>query len=92
MRHDDYDFPFDFWARLAVEDPGSFEEARRLMIESFIDAAPPERQPRLRGLQWQVDQIRARTPNPMGTCVKISNMMWEKVLGSEFSLMPRVVP
>jgi len=81
MSQDDYEFPFDFWARLAVDDPASFEEARQLMIDSLIESAPAERQPRLRGLQWQVDQLRARTPNPLGACVKISNMMWDRVLG-----------
>ncbi|HMM76728.1 MAG TPA: DUF3135 domain-containing protein [Gammaproteobacteria bacterium] len=83
MSQDDYEFPFDFWAKLAAEDPASFEEARQLMIDSLIESAPPERQPRLRGLQWQIDQVRARTPHPMGACVKISNMMWDKLLGAD---------
>ncbi|MGE3771611.1 MAG: DUF3135 domain-containing protein [Gammaproteobacteria bacterium] len=83
MSQDDYEFPFDFWAKLAIDDPASFEEARQLMIDSLIESAPPERQPRLRGLQWQIDQLRARTPNPLGACVKISTMMWDKVLGPD---------
>lgn len=83
MSHDDYEFPFDFWATLAADDPGSFEEARRLMIDSLIESAPPQVQPRLRGLQWQVDQVRTRTPSPLGACVKISSMMWQKVLGPD---------
>lgn len=80
--HDDYEFPFDYWASLAADDPASFEEARRLMIESLIESAPAERQPRLRGLQWQIDQVRALTPSPLGACMKMSNMMWDKVLGA----------
>lgn len=83
MSHDDYEFPFDFWAKLATDDPSGFEEARRLMIESLIESAPPERQPRLRGLQWQIDQVRARSANPMGACLKISSMMWDRVLGPD---------
>jgi len=83
MSQDDYDFPFDFWAKLAAEDPAAFEEARRLMIDSLIESAPAERQPRLRGLQWQIDQVRARTSSPLGACVKISNMMWHRVLGPD---------
>jgi len=81
MSHDEYEFPFDYWATLATDDPGSFETARQLMIDSLIESAPEPRQIRLRGLQWQIDQVRARTPNPMGACVKISGMMWQKVLG-----------
>ena len=83
MSHDDDEFPFDYLATLAADDPGSFEAARQLMIDSLIESAPPQVQPRLRGLQWQVDQVRALTPSPMGACVKISNMMWQKVLGPD---------
>jgi hypothetical protein len=81
MSQDEYEFPFEYWANLAADDPQSFEEARQLMIDSLIESAPEPQQTRLRGLQWQIDQVRARTPNPMGACVKISGMMWQKVLG-----------
>lgn len=80
--NDDYEFPFEYWARLATDDPSSFEDARRLMIDSFIASAPEDRQERLRGLQWQIDRVRELTPSPLGACIKISNLMWEKVLGS----------
>jgi hypothetical protein len=83
MNGDAADFPFDDWARLASEDPASFETARRLMIDSLIEAAPTPLQARLRGLQWQIDQVRAMTPTPLGACAKISNLMWEKLLGPE---------
>jgi len=85
MPTDDSSFPgfeFEEWARLASEDPASFEEARRAMVESLIDAAPETIQPRLRGLQWQVDRLR-ELHNPMGACVKISNLMWHQVLGED---------
>jgi len=77
------EFPFDDWMRLAAEDPDSFEKARRLMIDSLIEAAPLPAQPRLRGLQWQVDQARTLTRNPLGACVRISNLMWQKLLGPD---------
>ena len=83
MSGDDADFPFDDWARLASEDPDSFEAARRLMIDSLIETAPGPVQARLRGLQWQIDQVRTMTPTPLGACVKISKLMWEKLLGPE---------
>ena len=83
MSGDDADFPFDDWARLASEDPDSFEAARRLMIDSLIETAPAPVQARLRGLQWQIDHLRTLTPTPLGACVKISNLMWQKLLGPD---------
>ncbi len=83
MHGDETDFPFDDWARLASEDPDSFEAARRLMIDSLIEAAPAPVQARLRGLQWQIDHVRTQTPTPLGACVKISNLMWQRLLGPD---------
>lgn len=83
MAANDEEFPrfeFDSWARLASEDPSSFEEARRLMLDSLIASAPEFIQSRLRGLQWQVDRLRELNP-PLGACVKITNLMWDQVLG-----------
>jgi hypothetical protein len=74
------DFEFDSWARMASEDPSSFEDARRRMLESLIDSAPEHAQTRLRGLQWQVDRMRELHP-PLSACVKITNLMWDQVLG-----------
>ncbi|MSR13969.1 MAG: DUF3135 domain-containing protein [Gammaproteobacteria bacterium] len=76
-------FPFDFWAQLAKDDPSAFEEARRLMIESLIEASPPSKQGRLRGLQWRIEQVRRRAATPLGACVKLSNLMWEQVTGDD---------
>lgn len=81
MNDETGEFPFDFWARLAREDPGAFEDARRLMIDSLIDAAPSGMQPRLKGLQWRIDHIRSKAATPLSACLKISDMMWTNVLG-----------
>jgi len=83
MHHEEGEFPFEFWARLAREDPGAFEDARKLMIDSLIEAAPAAVQPRLRGLQWQIEHIRNRAPTPLSACLKISDMMWTNVLGED---------
>jgi hypothetical protein len=72
---------FDRWAKLAVTDPDAFEDRRSRLIEDFISSAPPERQPRLRGLQWRIDQIRRRARTPLAACITISRMMWDSVLG-----------
>lgn len=83
MHGDETDFPFDDWARLASDDPDSFEAARRRMIDSLIETAPAPLQARLRGLQWRIDRVRAQTPTPLGACVKLSSLMWQKLLGPD---------
>ncbi len=72
---------FDHWAQLAVADPDAFEARRSRLIEDFISSVPAERQPRLRGLQWRIDQIRRSSRTPLASCIRISRMMWDSVLG-----------
>jgi hypothetical protein len=81
-KHDD-DFEFEYWAALADNDPAAFEDARRAVIDSLIEAAPPESRRRLAGLQWQVDTIRERAHTPLKACIDISGMMWDTVLGED---------
>ena len=73
-------FAFEHWSALATSDPQAFETARRELIESVILSAPANLQPRLRGLQWQLDRLR-ELHHPLGACVKISSLMWHQVLG-----------
>jgi hypothetical protein len=70
---------FDYLIGLAQSSPSEFERLRLNAIESYIVALPPERQQRLRRLQWRIDQER-RNHCPMGACVRLSRMMWEHLL------------
>jgi hypothetical protein len=81
MVPDDSAYSFEFWAGLAAQDPASFEQARCQLIEHLIASASVAAQPRLRGLQWQVDRLR-EVHSPLSACVRISGMMWERLLGS----------
>ena len=72
---------FDHWAQMAIADPDAFEARRSHLIEAFISSVPPERQPRLRGLQWRIDQVRRSARTPLASCIRISRMMWDSVLG-----------
>ena len=74
------DFDFDEWAKLAKDDPDAFEEKRKKMIQEVINNVSPEIRKRVQGLQWQIDQVRSSSPNPMASCLKISQMMWDRVL------------
>ena len=68
---------FDHWSKIARTDPETFEAMRTEVINTCIDSAPLERQQRLRGLQWQIDCLRAQSSNPLSACIKISRMMWD---------------
>jgi hypothetical protein len=81
MRDDATRFPFDYWVGLARVDPDGFETERRALLERLIESAPSVRRLRLRGLQWQVDQLRRLAGSPLGACMRISGLMWDRVLG-----------
>jgi Protein of unknown function (DUF3135) len=77
------EFDFDKWAKLAKENPDAYEEMRQKMIQEVIDSTSPEVKRRMEGLQWKIDQIRSTSTNPMSSCLKISQMMWDNVLGDD---------
>lgn len=66
---------FDELLTLAKDDPELFEIKRREYIEHFFTKIPTEKQRRLRGLQWQIDQARVLARTPMASCIHLMNMM-----------------
>jgi len=72
---------FNEWFKLAERDPSAFESVRRTLIDELIESAPTEQRQRLRCLQWRIDQERRRSSSPLGACIRMSNMMWERVTG-----------
>jgi len=70
-------FDFDEWSSLAGSDPAAFEAARDEVIKAFIRQIPEERQQRMTGLQWRIDNVRAMAPNPTASFLSLSDMMWE---------------
>ncbi|MCP5154774.1 MAG: DUF3135 domain-containing protein [Ectothiorhodospiraceae bacterium] len=75
------DFDFDRFARLAKEDPEAFERERAALLAAEMARAPAHLRPRLEGLQWKADVVRSRASNPMAACIKLSELMWERVAG-----------
>ena len=75
------DLDFDHWLDLASRDLSAFEIQRRRMIDQVIASTAPAQQERLRKLQWRIDQERNRSDSPMGACIRISRMMWERMMG-----------
>ncbi len=74
----EFEKDFDAWATLADTDPQAFEDLRQALIEAFIEQAPPRCRPRLRCLQWRIEQERARSKTPLAACIRLTRMMWDK--------------
>jgi len=64
---------------IARENPERFEKIRKQLIEEHINSAPERMQHRLRGLQFQIDGLRAIHKSPMGCCIEISKLMYESL-------------
>lgn len=75
------DFPsFDTLLKMAKERPEELERFRQEQVELLISQAPEQQQRRLRGLQFQIDaQRKLHSDSPMGSCMKISQMMHESL-------------
>ena len=70
---------FEELLSLAKDNPEQFELKRLEYIEFFFTKIPTEKQLRLRGLQWQIDQTRNLARTPMSSCLQIINMMWDSL-------------
>ncbi len=62
---------------LAKEAPDALEALRVREIESVINSAPHHLQPRLRGLQFQIDAKRRLSKTPMASCLEVFHMMYD---------------
>ena len=72
---------FDQFSKLAKSDPEAFEAKRAELIEQMIQRMPAHKQHRMRCLQWKIDQVRKQASNPMAACIKLSEMMWDSLVG-----------
>ncbi len=79
--HAQHNFDFESWSALASNDPESFEARRARAIEDAIRRAAPRTQQRLRRLQWKLDQVRRASATPMAACIRMNQMMWDRVTG-----------
>jgi len=77
------EFDFDHWVKVAEQDPEKFEEMRAALINDFMEQSPEKFRQRLEGLQWQIDQMRNKSSNPMDSCLAISKKMWGHFYGEK---------
>jgi hypothetical protein len=78
------DFEFGAWSRLARTDPAGFERARRDVLEKAIARGNDPQ--RMRRMQWRLDAERRRARTPMKACLRLSNLMWEKLFALQDAL------
>lgn len=70
---------FDALMDLANRDPDGLEHLRTSLIRDFIDRAPDNQRQRLQGLQFTIDMERRKAKNPVQSCMRMSQMMHERV-------------
>ena len=74
------DFDFEYWSKLAKQDPEAFEVAREAEINKHISSlADKTAQERMRSLQWRIEMERKRSSSPLNAASRIYDMMWESV-------------
>ncbi|MFT5658015.1 MAG: hypothetical protein ACI9KN_001294 [Gammaproteobacteria bacterium] len=70
---------FDNLMQMAQNHPYQLERLRAQLTEQMISSAPESLQPRLRGLQFQIDCRRKLSKTPMSACIHITNMMHQSL-------------
>ncbi len=70
---------FDRLVELASTDPDGLENLRHSLIEDFIERAPQSQRRRLKGLQFVIDMERRRAKNPVQSCIRMSQLMYDRV-------------
>lgn len=68
-------FDIDLWIKLAAEQPFKFEQQRKQWLEHAIIHATPEQQPRLKGLNWEINMDLEIARNKYKSCNLISSRL-----------------
>ena len=68
---------FDYLKLLADTNPEELEKLRLSYSQQLIDSAPERLKHRLNGIMFAINMESRRNKSPMGTCIKISQMMME---------------
>lgn len=77
---------FDALVELAAKDPDGLEQLRHVMVEDIIARAPHTQRRRLEGLQFTIDMERRRAKNPVQSCMRMTQLMYDRVSDLQNSL------
>ncbi len=73
-------FDFNYWLKLAQDNPEAFERERQQVVDKYIGSIKETNvQERMRCLQWKIDTERKLAKNPMDSAIRIYDMMWESL-------------
>jgi DNA polymerase II small subunit/DNA polymerase delta subunit B len=70
---------FDQLKAMANENPEALEQLRNRLVSEVIERAPTHQRAQLEGLQFVLDMERRRAKNPMQCCIRMSQLMHERV-------------
>ena len=70
---------FDQLKAMANEDPEALELLRNRLVSEVIERAPTHQRAQLEGLQFVLDMERRRAKNPLQCCIRMSQLMHERV-------------
>lgn len=70
---------FDTLKHWALAEPERLDALLHQQIEALIAQVGPDRQRRLRGLQFRIDCQRRLARNNLDSCIRIANMMHDSV-------------
>ncbi|MGY3857448.1 DUF3135 domain-containing protein [Aeromonas sp. NJAU223] len=68
---------FDTLKHWALVEPERLDALLHQQIDTLIEQVGPDRQRRLRGLQFRIDCQRKLAKNNLDSCIRIANMMHE---------------
>lgn len=68
---------FDTLKHWALVEPERLDALLHQQIDTLIEQVGPDRQRRLRGLQFRIDCQRRLAKNNLDSCIRIANMMHE---------------
>ena len=75
-----YELPdIDTLIKIGQSNPDQLDRIKRDAVNDLIESASNAHQERLKGLQWQVDMELKKSKSAMDGCIRVSEMMHEKL-------------
>lgn len=75
-----YELPdVDTLIKIGQSNPEQLDQIKQAAVDDLIESANENHQERLKGLQWQVDMELKKSKSAMDGCIRVSEMMHEKL-------------
>lgn len=80
-------FDFDEWMALASADPAEFERRRDELVDRTCEMLGGKDVPYIAGILCRIELERGRGRSPMQRCLRLSALMWDRLLDLDYWLM-----